>query len=120
MNREEFIYLAEMELKTCESGRSTRFLKNQNYEFLDKSLFRDFLKLTAIQNGWPSVKNRKIKEKKFKPMREKVFSQLFMTGITHPATKSKDKKIKKSISVPVCPNHWANNILDKIDELLSS
>jgi hypothetical protein len=106
----KFIYLIEFESNPKDGARSTALIYLNNYQYLDDQLFSKFLKLTAIQNGWPSknranADNSKIKIKLIKD----VLQFIHIKRINHLQS--------NTITNSDYSKQWANNILKNINDI---
>lgn len=57
-NQNTFIYLAEMELKGSEPGRSTLCIFKSDFQYMPEQDFKIFLEITARQNRWPKANHK--------------------------------------------------------------
>jgi len=105
LNEEQFIYLAEMELKGSEKSRSTLLIIKQEFAYMEEGDFSTFLELAKIRNGWPRV-SQDWKSKGIKEAARDYFDSFEHAGISHTGVNKKQ------------PEAWAKEIEIKISELL--
>lgn len=112
INQEAFIYLAEMELKGSETGRSTLCIFRNGFQYMPEKDFKIFLEITARQNRWPRA-NHKWRNMAAKISAEEYFQNYTHTPLTHPEYLStSDMLSEKELST------WANNLTSHIRSIL--
>jgi hypothetical protein len=80
---DRFIYLAEMELKKSELGRSTLGIIRNNFEYMSESDFKIFLEMTAVKNRWPKMSHG-WRSEKARARSAQYFSEYSHVGFSHP------------------------------------
>ena len=108
----KFIYLIEFESNPKDGGRSTALIYLNNYQYLDDPLFSKFLKLTAIQNGWPSKNRADLGKSKLKTkLINEVTRYINITRINHlPKETTINDNYRKN---------WADHILKILDDFIT-
>ena len=113
INQEAFIYLAEMELKGSETGRSTLCIFRNGFQYMLEKDFKIFLEITARQNRWPKA-NHKWKNMDAKISAEEYFQHYTHISLTHPEYLSTSNALsEKELST------WANNLTSNIKSILN-
>ncbi|TVO31345.1 hypothetical protein [Vibrio algivorus] len=110
LDKNSYIYLAEMELKETEKGRSTLCIMTKNLSYMPENDFESFLRITAIQNRWPK-ETHKWKTYAAKYKADEYFKHYQHIHITH-GTARKDESHEDYLKF------WAKNIEEKILTLL--
>ncbi|MEP3348382.1 MAG: hypothetical protein ABJN96_00360 [Marinomonas sp.] len=112
INQEAFIYLAEMELKGSEPGRSTLCIFKNGFEYMPEQDFKIFLEITARQNRWPREKHN-WRSPQAQQKANIYFSEYKHQAIIHPDFLSTSSSLSEAeLSL------WANNLTSNIRTIL--
>ncbi len=110
LDKNLYIYLAEMELKETEKGRSTLCIAAKNLSYMPENDFESFLRITAIQNRWPK-ETHKWKTYAAECKAEEYFKHYQHFHISH-GTSRKGESHEDYLKC------WAESMEEKILELL--
>ena len=113
-NKDQFIYLAEMELKESETGKSTLCIIPKELHYMFESDFKTLLDMTAVKNRWPK-NNHHWKTDKARNAAEKYFDNFTVCGIGHPTELSGKTQIS-----PAILRKWAKHIEAKLLKLVET
>ena len=143
-DKDQCLYILEMELKPNENGQCTILVHGNKFSPLTITIFEELLKLTTVHNRWPHEqvnwykgKSRKSirKANKLKDRARLLFESINVARIGHPnrikskvddkhqdADKSKDEidNKKEDIDIKSLPEKWAESLLDRIQEVTTS
>ncbi|KAF7788540.1 hypothetical protein PRUB_a1529 [Pseudoalteromonas rubra] len=108
---EQFIYLAEMELKGSESGRSTLCVLSKTGRIMDIPDFKVLLKLTATRNGWPQEKHT-WKSEQLAKIANEYFQKYEHKGLSHHPSNTAKEQSQKILE-------WAESIEKKLLKVLN-
>jgi len=110
----EFVYLIEMEKKTDSESRSSIVLFKNDLSRIGVAYFSDFLRLTAIQRGWPHTLQENKDNKSL--MHKKLISELrdtyIIDKISHPKFSSENKNSEPDFSEKM--SKWATSTFTSI------
>ncbi|EAQ65260.1 hypothetical protein MED121_18505 [Marinomonas sp. MED121] len=113
VNQSSFIYLAEMELKGSETGRSTFCIYTNDLKYMPEGDFETFLEITARQNRWP-MPDHKWRSSSAKITADKYFENYKHRPIIHPDFLSTSDSLSETeLSL------WANNLTSNLRSILA-
>lgn len=112
INQEAFIYLAEMELKGSETGRSTLCIFKNGFQYMPEKDFKIFLEITARQNRWPKA-NHKWRSMAARTSAQEYFQNYTHTSLTHPEYLSTSETLSETEL-----STWANNLTSNLRSIL--
>ncbi|MCW8354613.1 hypothetical protein N5P32_01255 [Marinomonas pontica] len=112
VNQNTFIYLAEMELKGSEPGRSTLCIFKSDFQYMPEQDFKIFLEITARQNRWPRA-NHKWKSAQAQKKAKKYFEDYTLIAINHPEYLSTSDTLSETEL-----SRWAQNLTSNLRSIL--
>lgn len=113
---ESFFYLLEMELKPGETGQCTLLLHTNHFTRLNDPTFNTLLRLTAIQNRWPSPHNTWIEER-HRHLADRLFDIVRTYRIRHPPQRQDvGHEVLKNVQSKIDPALWSQNLLERVRE----
>lgn len=112
VSQNTFIYLAEMELKGSEPGRSTLCIFRSDFQYMPEQDFKIFLEITARQNRWPKA-NHKWKSTQAQKKAKEYFKDYTLIAIIHPEYLSTSDILSESEL-----STWAHNLTSNLRSIL--
>lgn len=112
VNQNTFIYLAEMELKGSEPGRSTLCIFKRDFQYMPEQDFKIFLEITARQNRWPKA-NHKWKSAQAQKKAKKFFEDYTLIAISHPEYLSTSDTLSETEL-----SKWAQSLTSNLRSIL--
>lgn len=113
--KENFFYIAEMELKSNEQGCSTLIFHKNDFKILTNDVFKNLLILTAIRRTWAASHHSWEKHPSFADKASNLFDTITAHHLSHPPTITVEKNDKEE-KVLVSIEKWAEFFLEQFDE----